>query len=293
MSQNFQYADEFDYEQLYQGDVLVRTPELDEALKDIYPYVHSEKEKYKFFIILTQSCDLIRRNGKLPKADQLTIAAVRSIRYFLKAEVAKLQKYPELKKADICTADKKTKVIQMIERLISNEKDPYFYLNPGPETPYNDPMIAYLRITFPLRLTEHYNTCRNAKRVQLAPIFQAKLGWLTTLVFGQVGTEDFDPKIRKEMARQYLATYNNVAFIKTSALSLAAKKKGIDSSLSKISEEDLHKILELYKTTSYHEIITDKIIQIAKQVFKVENNDLLKFRAKILKDTEIKNAFIE
>jgi hypothetical protein len=292
MSQSLQYA-ELDLKQLYQGDVLVRTDALNDVLKGIYPYVHSEKEKYQYFIILTQSCDLISRNGIPPKADQITIAAVRSIRYFLSVEVAKVQRYPTLKRAGICTKEKKTIIIQMLERLISNDEDPYFYLHPGSETPYNDPMVAYLRITFPLRLTEHYETCRKAKAVQLDPIFQAKLGWLTTLVFGQVGTIDFPPETRHLFATQYLSAYNDVAWIKRGALISGAKKEGKESNLSKISKEDLKTVLELFKKVSYQEIITDRIIQIAERIFELEGGDIRKFRAKLLKDAEIMSAFVE
>ena len=54
-----------DMKSLCQGDVLNITEELAEVLRNIHPYFLNEQ--YKYFMVLSQSCDLIRRNGRIAR----------------------------------------------------------------------------------------------------------------------------------------------------------------------------------------------------------------------------------
>ena len=188
---HFQYEDAagFHADQLFQGDILERTGSLENVLKDLYPYAHQNPKKYPYFVVLTQSCDLIADNRRYRKAEHITLCAARSIRILLEQEVSRLQA-PVLRQLGICLTKDKQLLFNKIERLLSNEEHPYFYLHPSEQTPFSNGLVAYLRVTFPLRTDMHYDTCLEAKRVQLAPEFQAKLGWLTTLVYGRVATKD-------------------------------------------------------------------------------------------------------
>lgn len=47
---------------LCQGDILEKTDDLIAILKEVHPYFLNES--YKYFMVLSQSCDLVRRNGK-------------------------------------------------------------------------------------------------------------------------------------------------------------------------------------------------------------------------------------
>ena len=62
---HFCYAQSNDYlsEELSQGDILKRTPELDEILAKVHPHFHQHR-KNLYFMVLTQSCDLVIRNGE-------------------------------------------------------------------------------------------------------------------------------------------------------------------------------------------------------------------------------------
>ncbi len=58
---------------LKQGDILHKTPELLELLEKVHPhYINSE---YKYFQVITQSCDLVRKNDSC-KSRYITLAAV-------------------------------------------------------------------------------------------------------------------------------------------------------------------------------------------------------------------------
>jgi len=75
------YAAELERESLQQGDVLLRTASIDALLKEIHP--HYTKEDYRYLMVLTQTCDLVRRlgsaEGKRCKARYISVAAVRPL----------------------------------------------------------------------------------------------------------------------------------------------------------------------------------------------------------------------
>src|ERR1700679_1779586 len=69
------YTDAPDAASLNQGDVLTRTPELDAVLTEYHPH-YARHPSYRYFLVLTQSCDLVRRKGVPPDARYISIGAV-------------------------------------------------------------------------------------------------------------------------------------------------------------------------------------------------------------------------
>src|SRR5689334_11423033 len=63
-------------EELYQGDIIARTPAVEAILSDYHRYFLDAK--YTFFIVTTQSCDLVVRGGTC-KADYIALAVVREL----------------------------------------------------------------------------------------------------------------------------------------------------------------------------------------------------------------------
>ncbi|MGA2059555.1 MAG: hypothetical protein ABSG67_03665 [Thermoguttaceae bacterium] len=286
-SSHFQYEDKQACcnNQLFQGDVLERTPELEGLLKELYPYAYQNPEKYPFFIVLTQSCDLVANDRRYRKAEHITLCATRSIRLFLEQEISKIQ-IPVLKEIGVCLTSNKPGLLNKLERLLSNEEFPYFYLHPSAETPFNEPHVAYLRITFPLRSDWHYDVCLKTKRAQLAPEFQAKLGWLTTLVFGRVATKDFLPEVRKKYAKEYIDTIQGVEWRKAKALLNEAKKRGLGDSFSKISAEKLQELIVAVDEKSQPEAVSDMIVRHARIIWPDNEEQLNKFRDRLLRDPD-------
>jgi len=74
---HFTYNEGADKEKLKQGDVLRKTARLQEILEEVHP--HYNCEEYKYFQVLTQSCDLVRRDqdGSC-NSRYITLAAVRT-----------------------------------------------------------------------------------------------------------------------------------------------------------------------------------------------------------------------
>ena len=71
------YFDPADTSELMQGDVLQRTPELNDILINIHPQYCNAKNLY--FMVLTQSCDLVERASGVAKAPYIVVAPVRSV----------------------------------------------------------------------------------------------------------------------------------------------------------------------------------------------------------------------
>jgi hypothetical protein len=125
----------FTYEQtpskteLMQGDVLQRSPDLDELLKQVHPHFY-ENQKNILFIVLTQSCDLVCRNaGETCKAQYITIAPVRTLDTVIERYFAQ-QTGPEIESEMLVLASKtKGKATEFLTRVFNNNESGYFYLD--------------------------------------------------------------------------------------------------------------------------------------------------------------------
>lgn len=288
---HWQY-DELQKGKLFQGDILKRTKPVQKVLRTLYPYAYQHPERYPYFVVLTQSCDLVSDDERERKAEHITLAAVRPLRLFLEQEVAKLQT-PLLKEVGVCLTKDKERFFNKVERLLSNEEYPYFYFHPSEETPFTEPLVAYLRITFPLRTDCHYKACLAAKRVQLAPVFQAKLGWLTTLVFGRVATSDFKREERHEFAREYIDSIVNVEWRKGKALANEARQQGLAESFMGLSSDKVRELIEAVDRKSHPEAIADMIANVAREIWPEKDDLLKKFRNRLLANTDFKASFSE
>ena len=198
---HFTYKPNPDMQSLCQGDVLEITPELSVVLKEVHPYFLNEQ--YKYFMVLSQSCDLVRRNGKNCKTPYITLAAVRSYSEFLEKILLK-GKFAEKNKELLLMDDKhKERAYQLIERIYNNTEPEYFFLFKEEALEFQESMVAYLKVSIALKSDEHYDKCLSAKKIELTDEFKAKLGWLVGNMYSRVGTADWEgimsPQARKDM----------------------------------------------------------------------------------------------
>lgn len=140
-------------------------------------------------MVLTQSCDLVRRTGGRCSSHYITICAVRDFLSAVKREVGKLG-HPVLGMHGLLPVVVKAKASQVVERFLNNTEPGYFYLHP---TAYaiSKPMCAFLALSISLRALEHYEECLAARVIGLKSEFQAKVGWLTGDIYSRVATEDW------------------------------------------------------------------------------------------------------
>lgn len=151
----------------------------------------------------------------------------------------------------------------------------------------------YLRVTFPLRTDSHYRGCLEAKQLQLAPEFQAKLGWLTTLVFGRVATKDFDASTRKGFARQYIDGIDGIEWLKRNTLANEAKMKGLESRFDRLDAATLTQLISEIDKKSHPEAVADMIADVAWRIWPDDEDKLHYFRHRLLNDSGFRATFSE
>lgn len=190
---HFTYKEKPDMESLCQGDVLEKTDALNELLGTVHPYF--QNDDYQYFMILTQSCDLVRRDGKKCKTPYITLAAVRSYTDFLEKTLV-ANGMAELYNGFLLVDQKgKTRVSQLVERIYNNTEPDYFFLYKEDVLGFPKSMVAYLKVSIALKSELHYQTCLDAKRLELSDEFKAKLGWLVGNMYSRVGTTDWESKM--------------------------------------------------------------------------------------------------
>jgi hypothetical protein len=191
---HFCYASPNDYlsGELAQGDVLRRTEELDKVLASVHPHFH-QHSKNLFFMVLTQSCDLVVRNGDTGKAPYINIAPVRPLDEVISREIANLQLSQIRGDLPLLTNKSRSKLADFARRLLNNNVPQYFYLE-SDGTELGQDCCAFLRLSIAIKSDLHYHTCVAAKFLQLNDSFQAKLGSLVGQLYSRVGTKDWDAR---------------------------------------------------------------------------------------------------
>lgn len=281
---HFTYTAKKDEEALCQGDILKITDELSGILKEVHPYFLNEQ--YKYFMVLTQSCDLVRRKGKC-KTQYLTLAAVKSYNDFLE-DVFINGKYVQ-KINDVCLMDEKNKqqIFQLIERIYNNTESEYFFLFKEDKLQFPESMVAYLRLSITLKI-EYYDSCLKAKIIELADEFKAKLGWLVGNLYSRVGTVDWEKIMnanqKKAMiegdikSKCVIATKEQLQSLKSIQDQDSITLESIDKLLSEMPQKSRYdKVMEIIET-----IISESIIDISQK-----NNLMRVIRSKMVLKTLI------
>lgn len=191
---------------LSQGDVLQRNPDLDEIIDEVHPQYKDQKNTH--FLVLTQSCDLVRRESKQCKARYVSIAAVRKLSSVYERELGNKKIFSYENLPLIADTKSKTKLDQFLEKLFNNNEPDYFFLAKEPEAGFPSHSCAFLRLSIALKAEAHYQTLLGCRILQLKEPFQAKLGWLVGQLYSRVGTQDWPPK---ELRKQIKETHSKEA----------------------------------------------------------------------------------
>ena len=212
---HFTYCPTVDRQHLHQGDLVDRTDALNAALAEIHP--HYLKADYKYFVVLTQTCDLVKRDGHC-KGRYITIAAARPFRLALERYVNKLQ-YTDIERHfGFSDQARRSKAEQFVQRLLNNNEPNYFYYNADRSAGLLEDVCAFLRLSIALKADLHYETLLAGKVLQLKESFEHKLGYLVSSVYGRVGTEDWVPATLSEKefqaeARSRVGDVDSVAWL--------------------------------------------------------------------------------
>ncbi|MBL8906523.1 MAG: hypothetical protein JNM20_07590 [Rhizobiales bacterium] len=182
------FADALDKSNLLQGDLLVRNAPLTEALQKAHGY-YATATDYTHFLILTQSCDLIRRPPKGCKSRYITLAAARPLQLvidrFLEGATLDRERLP----ARICDKSYEDSARQLIERILNHEEEGIFYIPRSASQTVSRDLCIFLTLSVAIRV-DHYEACLASKVSQLDDVFAAKVGWLTGSLYSKVATPE-------------------------------------------------------------------------------------------------------
>jgi hypothetical protein len=180
---------------LSQGDVLKKTDEIKSLLEEVHP--HYLKDDYTHFLVLTQTCDLVRRDKGACKSRYITLAAVRPLELAIKRALEKYQESPFEQVANVCSAKHRGRVGDFLVKLFNNNEHDYFYLHEDVALGLSPSSCAFLQLSIAIRARDHYEKCIKARVASMSEIFAAKLGWLVGNLYSRVGTDDWTPEHQK------------------------------------------------------------------------------------------------
>lgn len=197
----FEPTEQIDRKQLLQGDLLHRTPALADAIGQAHSY-YATASDYSHFLVLTQSCDLVRRKGGGCKSRYITICAVRPLSLAVGRE---LQRYTNpLAGCPLPIGNVENHVLarQYLERVLNNTVDGIFFIPRGAADTVDDHLCAFLPLSVALRV-DHYETCLSAKVGQAKEIFAAKVGSLASNLYARIATPDLHERNDRKAVEAY------------------------------------------------------------------------------------------
>ncbi len=200
MSLHFTYTEYNPSSDLRQGDILRRTDKIDDLLKSFYPS-YATNAANQYFLVLTQSCDLVRRSGTTPDTRYISLAPVRPLAVALNRKIEELVDRAFPPELPVCSQQNRERLRSWLERLLNNNEASYFYLKKEPTKGFPDDSCAFLALSIAIKVNPHYQTCLEARVLALEASFQAKLGWLVGQMYSRIGTEDWIPEnMQKEIS---------------------------------------------------------------------------------------------
>ncbi|MEZ5843983.1 MAG: hypothetical protein R3D27_09635 [Hyphomicrobiaceae bacterium] len=233
---------------LAQGDIIARTNEVIERIRQAHQY-YAEAPNYSHFVVLTQSCDLVRRRNDF-KAPYITIAAVKPFKdtvqeYFDREsraiEYSDFTYHPE---AIISRAE------QLLERHLNNTETEFFFLPKSGNPNLPEDLVVFLRLSIAMR-KEHYDVLARAKIAELADVFQAKLGWLTGNIYSRVATPDIEERdvdasaIKARFYQQYIPKDKTILLSGQQSTLLKKKVKAKSREVGRaLTREEVLRIVE-------------------------------------------------
>ena len=236
---------------LKQGDLLSITDELKQVLTDFHPH-YAKSPDYSFLIVLTQSCDLAKRNGECVSR-YITLAAVRPLRTLIDRELEKHQRSSVEIDNRLCSEERRYWVKDFLIKLLNNNLPEYFYLAEDAEVGINDPHVVFLTLSIAIK-SKHYDMCQKARFGQLEEIFRAKLGWLVGHIYSRVATPDWVPTrltgenfgILVDQMLDGIAIWVSTTSLEKLRAEQRRRRKELQDNKYKIPKEEIYNLLEQY-----------------------------------------------
>lgn len=225
-------------------------------------------------MVLSQSCDLVRRNGKMCKTPYITLAAVREYSDFLERTLVSNKMAENYNGIFLVEERAKARVTQLVERVYNNTEPDFFFLYKEDALNFPKSMVVYLKVSIALKSELHYDACLNAKRLELSDEFKAKLGWLVGNMYSRVGTTDWESKMTDKARRQMIEDEVNSRCVIGSKEQIRELKKKLNENPDALSSHDAAiECLASIIVKSKYEQVMDIIEEIFKSNCRNINSD--------------------
>jgi hypothetical protein len=277
---------------LCQGDVLGKTEPLVAHLAQYHPY-YSNHVDYKYFMVLTQSCDLVRRDGKPPTSPYIALAAVRPVEEALRREAAKSQT-PWQREVRVIGTKAQARLAMFLESLLDNNKEGYFYLHQDVGLGIAQNCCAFLQLSVALK-AEHYDLCLAAKIAELTEPFQAKLGYLVGHMYNRVGTAEWDDNCPDNPVRKAAASLLKMTFV---VFDDAQIQEGVaelqrDGPLEARTPEEIKDYINRTKVIPRHRKFHDRALKVLVEELKPIDMIRGRINAALTGDSSLRNRIEE
>lgn len=234
---------------LEQGDILLPNPGLKAALSQAHPWFTNPK--YIGFMVISQTCDLVRRDGGRCKTPFVEIAAIRSFQGYLRRL---MHKQFQSVAGDCFPASDDGRALDLMDRIINQNESAngIFYLHPEERVQISEHAIVLLRVTVALKAELHYETLLSARTGRLEREFADKMGWLCGNLYARVGVRDWkensQSRSRAEEIKRALLSHptEGVEFMNFPKRMLDDIKEG-KLDVSKLSREKIKEVAAGYR----------------------------------------------
>jgi hypothetical protein len=288
MATHWTYGEFAPEDDLEQGDILLPNA----ALREVFDEVHQHflADKYLAFIVLTQTCDLVRRKGRPCRSRYVTLGAVRRLADILPSLLNSVCRQVA---PGYFEKESKAQARELLARLFNQNEQGLglFYLHEDADVGIGEPSVALLQVSIALRAQEHYDTLVKTRHGRLRHEFQAKLGWLTGNLYSRVATPDWRAKQLDKMVRAYLGSDWSAPGPKwvPRAWCENARKQGVDPAT--LEPEALDAALQRYRPPSPKDVVINEMVRVLQDLDAAQTEETLtKFRNRLANNPVVSEA---
>lgn len=280
---------------LQQGDIIESTDTIRGLCEKVHPYFCNQK--FLGFMVITQSCDLVRRKKKECSAHYINLAVIRSLEEVLPNLFDSVCKPLA---PNVYANESKSEAQKLLSRIFNQNEQALgvFYLHPDAQAGVAVPSLVLLRVSVSFR-AEHYQTLVNDRRGRLKPEFQSKLGWLTGNLFSRVGTTDWheSPSREKELDKLIAAFMGTNENRQNDKYPLWVNKNRVESArkageiTDQTKRDEIISVIEKHPIPNPKQDIVKAVNNIIKNIVKdIDEQTIKKIEKRLLNDPNIAAA---
>jgi hypothetical protein len=161
------------------------------AIGKVHPWLTDAR--YNGLIVVTQTCDLVRRGGDSCKAKHVEVAPFRSLHALLADYASHITAKSVV--PGVYLEHDKPPFEGFVKRILNQNEtgQGLFYLPRDLGFGIGDHSVVALRVSFALRTADHYEGLFKNRRGGLREAFESKLGWMMGNLYSRPATPDWNP----------------------------------------------------------------------------------------------------